>query len=113
MGTSPKVMTTGEPVASGHLLTPVEQVGAEDNTAGKGLKAQRVVGRRAQVRKDTPEISRADSAPEAISLPALSRPCSSLCHRPEYFVVSSDQLGNMHWLKRHFLYTHYMSVSLG
>lgn len=55
MEISPKVRT-GEPVASGHLLTPAEHGDAEDNAgAGKNLEAQRVVNRRTQARRDTPE----------------------------------------------------------
>lgn len=60
MYTSPKVRT-GEPVASGHLLTPAENGDAEDNAAGKNLEAQRVVNRRTQAKWDTPEISTVDT----------------------------------------------------
>lgn len=61
MGTSPKV-TTGKPVTSGHLLPPAEHGDAEDNAgAGKNLEAQRVVDRRTQARRDTPEISTVDT----------------------------------------------------
>lgn len=57
METSPKVMT-GELVASGHPLTPAEHGDAEDNAgAGKNSEAQRVVDRRIQARRDTPEVS--------------------------------------------------------